>query len=142
MGQRWSFSGQSHGQDAAPVMSNDHGLLLVALDICVHAILCSQSHNELSQLLQHVGRSVFLQAVGSSISRKVNGDDRHGLLQSRVLDDMAPNGPAVRESMDEDDQRLPRVNGFRGVRSIVAQEVKLESALQGQEVVRETFEVL
>lgn len=44
--------------------------------------------------------------------------------------------------MDKDDQRLPRVNGFRGVWSIVAQEVKLESALQGQEVVRETFEVL
>lgn len=110
MSQGGSLGGQSHGQDAAPVMSDNHGLLLVALGICIDAILCSQGHDELSQLLQHIGRSVFLQAVGSSISRKINGNDRYGLLQSRVLNDVSPNRPAVGESVDKNDQWLIRSN--------------------------------
>lgn len=142
MSQRGSFGSKAHRQDATPVMSDDHSLLFVALSLGIHAILGTQSDDKLGQLLQHVSRGIFVETVGSSISWQVNRNDRHGLLQSRVLDNVSPNSPTVGESMDEYDQWLLRTNCFRGVGSIIAQEMKLEPALQGQEVVGKAFKVL
>lgn len=123
-------------------MRDDNGSLLVAFFARVHAILGTESDDQLGQLLQHICGIVFIQALATSISGEVNGNERGGLAQRRRFEDVSPDCPAIGESVNEDDQRSVRVDGFRGVGLVIGNEVKLESALQGQHVVRETLKVL
>lgn len=129
MGQGRSFGSEAHRQDTTPIMGDNYGSLLVAFVARVHAILGPQGDDQLCQFLQDVCCSIFFQALCASISRKVNRNERNSLLQRRVSDNVSPDGPAIGESVDEDDQWFIGIDGFRCVRDIVTDKVELESAL-------------
>lgn len=80
MGQGRSLGREAYGQDTAPIMGNDYGSLFVAFLIRVHTILDPQGDDQLCQFLQDVCGSIFLQALCSSISGKVNCNERNGFL--------------------------------------------------------------
>lgn len=113
MCQSWRFSCKAHRQDTAPIVRNDDSSLLVASFAGVHAILGAERDDQLGQLLQHICSIIFVQALCASVSRKINGNQGGSFAQRRRFEDVAPDSPAIGESMDEDDKRFIRVDGFR-----------------------------
>lgn len=115
-------------------MANNHHSPLINLRISVNRIHRPDRDNELRQLLQDVGRGIFLQAVTPPVTRQIDRNDSGRILNRFRADDVPPYGPAIRETVDKDDQWL----GIR-VRTgfIVADVVDFEAVAQGQELVGE-----
>lgn len=107
---------------------------LPVLCVAVNAIHRPDTDNKIGQILQDVRRVVFLQAVASAVAGQVHSNGGRRVLNRRRVDDVTPYGPAVREPMDEDDQRLIAVRA--GL--VVANIVECEAAAEGHELMRKT----
>lgn len=109
-------------------MRDNDRFLLIRLRAIVHSVLGSQRDDQLCQPFQHICPRVFIKALATSISRQIDGNQMGGVLKTWRANDVTPYGPAVREPVDKDDQRLVGFQCCFGARSFVADEVEFEAA--------------
>lgn len=123
-----------HRKNAAPIMPDNNHLPLPVPCVAINAIYRPDADDKLGQILQDIGRTVLLQAIAPTVTRQVHRNERRGALDRRRAYDMPPYSPAVRESVDEDDQGpVPRRAGL-----VVTDIVEFEAVAQRQELVRKT----
>jgi len=137
MRQRRRLSSKPHTDHTSPIMPNHNSFLLVALPALVHPILNSQRHNELRHFFIDIRRRVRVQTIGASIARQINGNESRRLLQRGRAHELSPYRPAVGEAMHEDDQRFGGFQGGGRGGGVVADEMELEAAAEGYDVVRQ-----
>lgn len=120
-------------------MRDNYQLLLAHTGLRIHAIFSSDRKDEFRQTLEHIGRRVISQAISPTITRHINRNERRRLLERRRAQNIAPDGPAIGETMDKDNHGFLLIH--RGS-LVVANVVKLEPILQAKYMMRKAVPIL
>lgn len=138
-----SFCCKAKCKRRSPIMSdNSHFLFRFRGMVAINAKPFSNRDYKFRQRLKNLRRSVAWQRVSPTIARKIRRNYSASLLYFSRREDVAPYCPAIRETMEEDNDRLLLRTGREGFRSIVGDVVEFKSIPQRYKLMCQTRWVL
>lgn len=102
------LSRKPHTQHTSPIMRNNNRPLRPSSPSSriINPISRPDANDKISQILEHIGRRVFIQLVSSTVAWQVNDHHGSGVLEGLRFHNITPDGPAIRETVDENEQRF------------------------------------